>query len=105
MKALNNIPSTANRNQKLAANSSKKCMTDQVRSNVEANAKMRVHWAQQKGRTLRSMIQSADKMLWLQISSHLSVDCTGNIEIISFLIMEKPNLLSAVQGKLRNANT
>lgn len=71
MKVLNIIPLTANTTQKLAANSSKMCRTDQVRSNVEASAKMRVHQAQQKDMTLRSKIQLVDKKLWLQTSSHL----------------------------------
>lgn len=51
------LPLTANRTQKQAANSSRRCRIDQARSNSQANAKMRVHQDQQKGMTLILMIQ------------------------------------------------
>jgi hypothetical protein len=70
MQAESQVPSIANKSRTLAPDSSKKCMTNQEQTNVEAAAKKVVRQNQLKGKTLKSMTQSVGRMQWLQTSSH-----------------------------------
>lgn len=64
------LPLVANRSQKQAAKSSKKCMINQAQSNVEGSVGNKVHQNQLMGMTSISMTQSPGMKQTLQTSNH-----------------------------------
>lgn len=69
------LPLVANKTQKQAARSSKRCTINQAQSNVEDSAGSKVLQNQLMGMTSKSMTQSEGMKQLLQTNSHPWVDC------------------------------